>query len=155
MALAGYWNQIPVPLESPPVIQIHAAFRDAHSSGKLFSLIVSHPRELPGNPPVFLSSRCTILGGSVASVNTLNPQSLLPLMCKRRALAMVMRCAARECMYFPRPLERCREGGGCAVDVSSRRSHSSCTERTPVLTTVGTWRLNYTQRASSSSRRAI
>ena len=26
MALAGYWDQFPVPLESPPTTQIHAAF---------------------------------------------------------------------------------------------------------------------------------
>ena len=83
------------------------------------------------------------------------PQSLLQLIPKRRASAMVARCAARECMCFSRPLERYRRGEGCAVDASSRERNSSCTERNSLHTTVETWCLDYTQSASFSPHRAL
>ena len=62
MALAGHWNQFPIPLESPPAIQIHAAFRDARSSGKVLWLIVNHRPDLPSTRSV-LYSHCNILEG--------------------------------------------------------------------------------------------
>lgn len=74
MALAGYWNQFLVPLASPPAIQIHAPFRDAHSCEKVFRLIVNHRPDHPLNPPVFISSHRAVLGGNIVSRNTLDPR---------------------------------------------------------------------------------
>ena len=65
MALAGFWNQLPVSLESLPAIQIYAAFRDAHSSGKVLRLIVNHRPYLPSTCRCLYPRIVTYVKGSL------------------------------------------------------------------------------------------
>ena len=137
---------------------------------EIYYCLFYHYPDPPSSPMVLPSSHCTMLAeilergsrenGTQQSVciaygDTLNPQSLLQLIPKRRAPAKAVRCAARDCICFPRPLPRYCKGSDCTVGVSSRRSHSSCIEGTPVHIIVGTWCLDYEQSAPSSSHLAM